>query len=863
MALTCLTADSSSIHTLSPTDGIITTYFLPLTDNIPPPSKGQHDSSETYEPTSENESRIHRVVSKLPSHIIQSFRLDPPLELICVDNFLIEGRMKEVNGKGRLPLLCAYNGRAAFVLDISYSSNTWTDDESSSNHPREAQGYVDEIMEPFETHLLSSKLASSPKILRIRSAPQSVYLGGGVYETLNPRAAMVMLTDEHSLVVHHGISEISITPTTRLSNGGGYISIPFSIRMEDVEGGDPLVDFSFVPSSPKGMISVFNAMTVVLTTRSGCLYLVSPILFHGTVLPTKDIHACMSHLEQELAQVQIDHPLVNTIEGATWRRNRAALQFLVDAFGSSPATTQTHPNNYYLTAKIFEGGARCGTAWPVSIQGPLCSREIYNEPKKQQDVPCRVSCMEVTTSTMSMGTLSNAILSGHRNLQYKSSIHGRYEEKHSDDFVNFVVFPSATYPRFAFESKTDGDMLNHLMHHSTVIADKIYIDTEDEHNDNNEATENEFAIVTNDYLSNGRDISIVVDPVNKNIIHHVSRYGVYTIKSNAFEITGQKILSIMNEKKVEPLHHADIKVSAFPSIEVVSNKNGDCVNGKLSGAVVIGDAQYGHLLVVTLEGGPSRIAILNLSVAQYLHENQIEKSESVASDDILTTMESISPLHEIIAPLFEKITVALTNMSKIVGGSTSPKDISAGGVALFLERKENSGKNIVSPLIELSGLIKARVKFLQDMRAHQEQQLSQLSDKIEALKRHAKSQYDVVKAAEMTSDMLINRSAKVLSAMRNRAPAVTHSEREYFDQIRRYDVQSSKWTSMLEQMDSMSMALQERIDDSPYQLKLSLEQRTACVDLLNGQKVLLERNASELQKCGQSIRGLLTESGIA
>jgi len=863
VTLTCLSPDSSTIHTLSPTDGTITTYFLPLTE-LSPSSK--HDTGSkisqpkgVLEPMPENQQRTHRVVTKLPDYMTQSFRLDPPLEFICVDNFLVDGT-KKWNGRGRLPLLCAYNCRAAFVLDISYS--TVTDQYSNG----EAEGCVDEVIEPFETHLLSSKL-TSVKIIRIRAAPQSCFLGGGVYETLNPRAAMVMLTDEHSLVVHHGIGsglDVSNTPS-KSSLSGGYVSVPLSIRTEEVEDGDPLVDFSFLPSSPKGITSVLNAMTVALTTRSGFIFLASPILFHGTVLPRKDVHASIAHLERELAQGPVDNPLVNSIEGATWRRNRAALQFLLDAFGSP---TQSSQNSYYLTAKIFEGGARCGTAWPVSVQGPLCSSDLYDNEVEEEDdeeeedyeniFPCRVSCMEAMVTSLSVGSLASVVLSGHR---------------HSGHFVHFVMFPSAVLPRFAFESKNDADLLNDLMHNSAVVADKISIDIGHENYVDRDSTEKEFVIVSNTFLEDGRDISVVLDPVDKNMLHHVSRYGVFTIISDAFAVMSRKILSIMSENKFQPLHYANIKVNAWSSIDIALNDNGECVNGALSGAVIIGDAQYGHLLVATLTKDPS-ISVLNLSAAQYLQESNTEinaekeivnisKTANNSNDDALKTMESIAPLHEVIAPLFQKITMAVSNMSKVVGGSTFPKDISAGGVANFLEAKENSGHNIVFPLIELKGVVKARLKYLQDMRTNQEIQISQLMEQIEALKSHAKVQQEAVKSAELTSKMLINRSAKVLSTMRNKAPAITYAEREYFDQIRRCDVQCSKWSSLLDQMDSLSRALHERLDGSAYQLNLSTEQRIACNDLLDGQKVLLERNASALLKCGESIRGLVTESGIA
>jgi hypothetical protein len=167
--LTCLSADSSSIHSLSPKDGIITTYFLPFEE--------QHGRNGV--------SRF-KVVSKLPDYITQSLKIDPPLGMTCVDNFTVDGTKKS-HGKVHLPLLCIYNCKSAYMLDISYDRSCSIQDEDL------VEGSVNAVMEPFETHLMSSKLASV-KILRIRAAPQSCFFGGGFYETLNPRGAMVMLT---------------------------------------------------------------------------------------------------------------------------------------------------------------------------------------------------------------------------------------------------------------------------------------------------------------------------------------------------------------------------------------------------------------------------------------------------------------------------------------------------------------------------------------------------------------------------------------------------------------------------------------------------------------------------------------------
>ena len=859
---TCLSADSSSLHTLSPTDGIIITYFLPLTDI-------RHDGSgpkllRSDEPL-ESEPKGNRVISKLPDYITRSFKIDPPLGFICVDNFTVDGT-KRNEGKGRLPLLCAYSSKAAFVLDISYSIMT---DQYSNG---DVEGCVDGVIEPFETHLLSSKL-TSVKILRIRAAPQSCMIGGGVYETLNPRGAMVMLTNEFSLVVHHGIGNgFNASKSSSSSNlSCGNVSVPLSYRTEEVQDGDHFVDFSFLPSSPKGVGSAYNAMTVALTTRTGSIFLASPILFHGTVIPRNDVQASMNYLEQEIARGENQNNQVNSIEGAMWRRNRAALQFLVDAFGSP---TQSSQSSYYLTAKVVEGGTRCGTTWPVCIQGPLCTGEIYDyeedDAEEEEDYeniyPFRVSCMEAMVTMLSVDSIAGVVLSGRRR---------------SGHFLTYVMFPSGTNvtPRFSFESKQDADVLNHDMHNSAVVADKIFIDIGHDHNVDQEATEKEFVIVNNNFVrsdhEDGRDMALLLDPVNKMMIHHVSRYGIFTIISDAFEVTGRTILAMMSENKLDQFHHKKVKVNAWPSMEIVINEHGESIHGALSGAVVIGDAQFGHILVATLSKGAS-ISVLNLSAAQYLHEaygkvnaekgcNDVAPSGTGSEDDgALKTMESIPPLHELIAPLFQKITMAVSNMSKVVGGATSPKEISAGGVANFLETKERCAKDVFFPLIELNGLFTARLKYLQDMRLHQEMQISQITQNIEALISHTKTQREAVKSAEKTSEMLINRSATILSAMRNKVPAITNAEREYFDQIRRCDAQCSKWASLLEQMDSITTVLRERIDGSAaYQLNLSSEQLTACIDLLNGQKVLLARNAPVLKECSESIQGILAQSGIA
>ena len=86
---------------------------------------------------------------------------------------------------------------------------------------------------------------------------------------------------------------------------------------------------------------------------------------------------------------------------------------------------------------------------------------------------------------------------------------------------------------------------------------------------------------------------------------------------------------------------------------------------------------------------------INLTAAQYLNEanNSDENTTSAMiaktdeereADEALKAMEKVPSLQEQINPLLEKISAGLSGMSKIVGGSTKPQDVTPGTLATFL-----------------------------------------------------------------------------------------------------------------------------------------------------------------------------------
>jgi hypothetical protein len=247
---------------------------------------------------------------------------------------------------------------------------------------------------------------------------------------------------------------------------------------------------------------------------------------------------------------------------------------------------------------------------------------------------------------------------------------------------------------------------------------------------------------------------------------------------------------------------------------------------------------------------------MNMTAAMYLNEarNQIESEVSNTSEiqdgskesnEVLSAMESIPPLHELIKPQIEKISNGLSNMTKIVGGSTDPREITPGILATFLSTKQSSEQDIILPLKEMNSLVVSRVKYLRSMKDNQREQLKELKATVQLLQDRMKATSEKMALVQSNTKILSNRSASILETARDLSPSITEAEYLFFKDVKRIAANCDKWDGVIEDIKGQCASL--RVDASATSTSsnttltnLTPEQKQMCDTLLEGQNEILK-----------------------
>ncbi|GAX14272.1 hypothetical protein FisN_1Hh467 [Fistulifera solaris] len=291
----------------------------------------------------EFEDRTDSSASKLPASILveltdtvkNTLRIDPPLELLCVEG---EGssRADQTDGRRSLPRLCLYTSRDVFLLEMHY-------EPQPSGQP--VRGTMTSVTQPFEKYLAASL---SHNIIRVRPAPQK----SSGFAVMCPGCSMCALIEntdvqEYSLLLRH-------------SDGG--ITRPLVFSMEDLDDRtmEFIVDFTFARSSG---LSLLSSMTVIFLKGSGDLYSASPIVFDGCVVPISTLKEAVDFVEATTAGLDSSQP--------KWRQYTVVNRYLLEAFGDY--RDQSLSNNQFATANITSMSSREAStvAFPVKCQGPI------------------------------------------------------------------------------------------------------------------------------------------------------------------------------------------------------------------------------------------------------------------------------------------------------------------------------------------------------------------------------------------------------------------------------------------------------------------------------------------------------------
>ena len=879
------TTSSSSRGGGSTTEYTIVTRFLPLEEAGTAYSYGGGDEASgvggSSSPTKKR--KVDTVRTALPEELVASLAVDAPLGLICVDNdssssgaggrhnsnasgggrgrggggrlsFGADSDHNDDDGNGAdgakadasLPLLCLYTARSAFVLDISYSAET-----SSAG---EAEGTAQSSVEPFEQHLLSA--ASSTKIVTILPGP-----GCGYQSTLSswdvicrPGSMMALMSSdgEDSLVLSHGIG----------GKGGGStpqpVTVPLRRGYEELGSdiSDSIADVCFVSSSPAAATDdtatstdLFPTISVLLLSRTGCIHAASPILFDGALYPRKAVIDASRHLHGEIERLDNNNP-AKTEEAMLWRRAKAAAHYLDEVFGALTDRSMYVKANALPSAR---DGPQSSKEWPVATQGPLVVvPEVSDVPTPMSD-GAGSSCIVPFSGTGA----GSACVSGFAVGRVVNTDDGANNPR-----VDVGVMSAGTtiLPRFDFESEADADALDENLEGVAAIVEIVEFESP--------PSTQELDGPGVPKATSALRCTLIPDPIDGSALHHVTQRGIVTVTTNAVDVIGQKVASTSASSGREPAPEESISTSAWSLLEVSSPAS-------LEGVGLSGDAHLGHVLLATASDGS--IEGVNITAAQYLHEASKISSENVSeraltvvssaqteSDEALKAMESVLPLHELIAPLLRDISSGLAGMGKIVGGATRPQDANPGTVATVLDTKTSCEKNVVLPLKELHSLTTARREVLQDMYESQMTQIEELRNMVETLRERMAKSNEKKEQAEENATALAQRSAAVLTAARDLVPTITEAEHQYFTQLKRYDASCKKWQGHIDTMKNRAEKLSDETSaqSAPPALDIDANNMTHLNELVKGQGNHLKLAARKLEKLGRETKRITQAVGL-
>jgi len=480
-----------------------------------------------------------------------------------------------------LPLLCVYTQSSAFVLQIQYEIHG----HNSNNSDEPPKGIIQNVHEPFEAHLTTT----TSQIRRIRPAPHSYLYNGNTFQTMCNRGAMVMLTYDADVVLFHGYKSdrdghghqelgarnININSKSQFMQEQGEgqmqlepcsdnVTVPARVHSEQTDM-TPLVDFCFLPSSPSTQHSIWNAMTILLSSQNGSLYALSPIVFHGTIFPSKQIEEGREFLEEIVQKYEY-----SPSRGPECRRAKAAMQFFKDAFTGSGSGSRIIGNkSAYVKANIIRHARNTSaTMWPVGVQPIYTAQgEDYNS----------VECMELLSPPSASSSIVN---SGMCALALARS-----------SSLEYILIPSGEniIPRYTFEPGEDAEYLDGLVGDSAMVVEEVVFGQDEDGVDR-------ASIVANSF-DGGRRVVLIQDPVDKTMMHRVSNEGVVSVTTNVVYVLEGRLNGIMSGKS-QGQGQDTIKTNAWSSISIVKGSE-----QQLNGIVVSGDVQFGHVLVAALTDG--------------------------------------------------------------------------------------------------------------------------------------------------------------------------------------------------------------------------------------------------------------------
>ena len=788
VSLSCSSPGGRAVHSLLESSSgayYIETYSLPL--------PGTAETSES----SHGRDGPSMIRTRLPERVSSALSRYPAVELLCVD---VE------SSPTKLPSLCLYTKKDVFLLDINYENTA----------AAEVEGVVSNIIEPYEEFLIGNHATS---ILRIRQAPQK--LNG--YATLCPVGAMAMLTknsstSEYCLSVYHG--------DDRSSNLTSHY-----FRMEDLaDPNERIVDFCFCQSNELPLLS---SLTVALLKVSGEVLFATPIVFHGTIVPSSTVAKTLEFLESSLNDADP--------ETATWRQFRVAKQFVLDAFPNHGRTNfvtvgQSAVNSGSRASQVFQ--------WPVQIQGPVLLPPQLDE---YDDYQTMMSAQSIEPFGTEGDLVGLAI--GHLSKQV--------------DFA--VVSPSSFIPRFKFESANDAYDLDQELAFGHVV-NRVDLGS-------GSGTDDEGVL---------KCIRLLADPVMVNVIHYMTPNEIISISTNATKIASNKVreqsLKLLGNGADSglfspPSRSGDLpsKTTAWKCLDV------SFFQGKqnpIVGAVISEDVQLGHTLVVRLSKGD----MVPINLTETRHRCELENfdapdqvlaikdaqdnSISQAENRALTALDESEPLSNIVQPLMQDVMKGIGALAQVGGTSTAQENVTPDILAGFVGIERKCKTEIFLPLMEMNEHVTARKAEFKADSERRKQQLKTLKEMIAKLREKQNIINEKKEIMLENSKSLTDRSASVLQSSKDLFPTITQAEYDYFQELKRIDEKTKIWKNEVEILSRKVSSLNDSVaakNPDPLTIPSHYMQQTAQLLTASGRN--LKQYERSMAAAGDRLDGLASFAG--
>jgi hypothetical protein len=148
------------------------------------------------------------------------------------------------------------------------------------------------------------------------------------------------------------------------------------------------------------------------------------------------------------------------------------------------------------------------------------------------------------------------------------------------------------------------------------------------------------------------------------------------------------------------------------------------------------------------------------------------------------------------------------------------------------------------------------------MRDSQIEQVSQLRELLKVLQTRMKANTEKKDVLESNAGLLSQRSAAILSTVRDLSPSITEAERLYFADIKRYKAKCDKYESTLSELRRQFNALSDEVKQGIENVELNADQLTSCFNLLHGQSDILTRIQTLIAESEDKMERVVTRSGL-